>query len=121
MAPQQKGEEMSKERYNGGWISKDVILWQNKKMKNFDENKKRKLLLGNILKMKAVNKFCDRLLYIMNLPYKGGKRGLDFLTAAEKLDYLQRFCNNTKLRNNDITKVSEEELIKTHTSGGIDG
>ena len=111
---------MSKERYNGGWIPKDVILWQNKKMKNFDENKKRKLLSDNILKMKAVNKFIDHsLLYFINKPYLSGKQ--NFLTAAEKLDYLQRFCNNTKLRNNDIIKVTEEELVKTHTSGVING
>jgi len=109
---------MSRESYKGEWIPKEVNLWQNKKMKNFDENKKRKLLSGNILKMKAVNKFIEHsLLHFINKPYLSGKQ--NFLTATEKLDYLQRFCNNTQLRNKDIIKVTEEELIKTHTSGVI--
>ena len=68
--------------------------------------------------MKAVNKFIEHsLLHFINKPYLSGKQ--NFLTATEKLDYLQRFCNNTQLRNKDIIKVTEEELIKTHTSGVI--
>ena len=107
---------MSNEKYKGEWISKEVNLWKNKKMKNFDERKKRKLLSQNLLRMQAINKFINgSLLNIINKPYKNGAQ--NFLTPAEKLDWLQKFCINTILRNNDVIKAVEEELVKTHVSG----
>ena len=107
---------MSNEKYKGEWISKEVNLWKNKKMKNFDERKKRKLLSQNLLRMQAINKFINgSLLNIINKSYKNGAQ--NFLTPAEKLDWLQKFCINTILRNNDVIKAVEEELVKTHVSG----
>ena len=109
---------MSKEKYKGEWTSEEVNFWQNKKMQNFHPGKKRKLITDNIIRMKAINKFINISLFpIINRPYKNGKKTLDFLTAAEKLDYLQKFCINTVLRNNDIMKAIKEELVKTHVSG----
>jgi hypothetical protein len=40
-----------------------------------------------------------------------------FLTPAEKLDFLRRFCEGRKLRNDDMIKTCHEELIRTHVSG----
>jgi transposase-like protein len=48
---------MSNERYKSERKFYAVNLWSNKKMQNFDQRKKRKLLTDNIIKMKAVNKF----------------------------------------------------------------
>jgi hypothetical protein len=45
------------------------------------------------------------------------KKTLDFLTPAEKLDFLQRFCEGKKSRNDDVIKTCHEELIRTHVSG----
>jgi len=107
---------MSKEKYKGEWIPQEVNFWQNKKMQNFDQKKKRKLLTDNIIRMKAVNKFINVSLFpVINKAYKSGRD--NFLTSAEKLDYLLRLCNNTKLRNDDIMKTCHEELVKTHVSG----
>ena len=107
---------MSKEKYKGEWISEEVNLWSNKKMQNFDQRKKRKLLTENIIRMKAVNKFINVSLFpIINRAYKSGRN--NFLTPAEKLDYLQRFCEGRKLRNDDVMKSCHEELVKTHVSG----
>ena len=109
-------EIMSNEKYKGEWISKEVNLWKNKKMKDFDERKKRKLLSQNLLRMQAINKFINGSLFnITKKSYKNGAQ--NFLTPAEKLDYLQKFCINTVLRNNDIMKAIKEELVKTHVSG----
>ena len=107
---------MSKEKYKGEWTSKEVNFWSNKKMQNFDQKKKRKLLTDNIIRMEAVTKFINVSLFpIINRAYKNGRN--NFLTSAEKLDYLQRFCEGKKLRNNDVIKASKEELVKTHVSG----
>jgi hypothetical protein len=97
------------------WVTKKVNFWHNKKLRNFDEKKKRKLLRDNISKMKAVNKFCESIHYMINKPYKNGQ--FHCLTPVEKLDSLQRFCDRTQLRNNDVIKASEEELVKTCVSG----
>ena len=97
-------------------MSSEINLWQNKKMQNFDQRKKRKLLTDNIIRMKAVNKFINISLFpIINKAYKNGKN--NSLTPAEKLDYLRRFCERRKLRNDDVMKICHEELVKTHVSG----
>ena len=107
---------MSKERYKGEWINEEVNLWSNKKMQNFDQKKKRKLLTDNIMRMEAVTKFINVSLFpIINRAYKNGRNNC--LTPAEKLDYLQRFCEGRKLRNDDIRKACKKELIETHVSG----
>ena len=107
---------MSNEKYKGEWINEEVNLWSNKKMQNFDQKKKRKLLTENIIRMEAVTKFINVSLFpIINRAYKSGRN--NFLTPAEKLDYLQRFCEGRKLRNNDVIKASKEELVRTHVSG----
>ena len=107
---------MSKEKYKGEWTPKEVNFWTNKKMQKFDEKRKRKLLTENIIRMEAVNKFINVALFpIINKPYKNGRN--NFLTPAEKLDYLRRFCEGRKLRNDDVIKASKEELIRTHVSG----
>ena len=107
---------MSNEKYKGEWINEEVNLWSNKKMQNFDQKKKRKLLTENIIRMEAVTKFINVSLFpIINRAYKNGRN--NFLTPAEKLDYLQRFCEGRKLRNNDVIKASKEELVRTHVSG----
>ena len=109
---------MSNERYKSERKSYAVNLWSNKKMQNFNQRKKRKLLTDNIIKMKAVNKFINVALFpVINRKYKNGKKTLDFLTPAEKLDYLRRFCEGRKLRNDDMIKTCHEELIRTHVSG----
>jgi len=109
---------MSNERYKSERKSYAVNLWSNKKMQNFNQRKKRKLLTDNIIKMKAVNKFINVALFpVINRKYKNGKKTLDFLTPAEKLDYLRRFCEKRKLRNDDMIKTCHEELIRTHVSG----
>ena len=109
---------MSNERYKSERKSYAVNLWSNKKMQNFDQRKKRKLLTDNIIKMKAVNKFINVALFpVINRKYKNGKKTLDFLTPAEKLDYLRRLCERKKLRNDDVIKICHEELIRTHVSG----
>ena len=96
-------------------MSSEINFWPNKKMQNFDQKKKRKLLANNLSQTKAVDNFCDTLIKIINKKYKSGKKGC--LTAAEKLDYVQRFCEGRKLRNKDIRKACEKELIETHVSG----
>jgi len=107
---------MSKEKYKGEWTSKEVNFWTNKKMQNFDQKKKRKLLTDNIIKMEAVNKFIKVSLFpVIDRAYKNGRN--NFLTPAEKLDYLQRFCEGRKLRNDDVIKATKEELVKTCVSG----
>ena len=109
---------MSNERYKSERKSYAVNLWSNKKMQNFNQRKKRKLLTDNIIKMKAVNKFINVALFpVINRKYKNGKKTLDFLTPAEKLDYLRRFCEGRKSRNDDMIKTYHEELIRTHVSG----
>ena len=109
---------MSNERYKSERKSYAINLWSNKKMQNFDQRKKRKLLTDNIIKMKAVNKFINVALFpVINRKYKNGKKTLDFLTPAEKLDYLRRFCEGRKSRNDDMIKTCHEELIRTHVSG----
>ena len=107
---------MSKERYKGEWINEEVNLWSNKKMQNFDQKKKRKLLTDNIIRMEAVNKFIKVSLFpVIDRAYKNGRN--NFLTPAEKLDYLRRLCEGRKLRNDDVIKATREELVKTHVSG----
>ena len=107
---------MSKEKYKGEWINEEVNLWSNKKMQNFDQKKKRKLLTDNIIRMEAVNKFIKVSLFpVIDRAYKNGRN--NFLTPAEKLDYLRRLCEGRKLRNNDVIKATKEELVKTHVSG----
>ena len=107
---------MSKERYKGEWINKEVNFWSNKKMQNFDQKKKRKLLTDNIIRMEAVNKFIKVSLFpVIDRAYKNGRN--NFLTPAEKLDYLRRLCEGRKLRNDDVIKATKEELVKTHVSG----
>ena len=109
---------MSKEKYKSEWKSYKVNLWSNKKMQNFDQRKKRRLLTENIIRMKAVSKFINVSLFpVINRKYKNGKKTLDFLTPAEKLDYLRRLCERRKLRNDDVIKTCNEELIRTHVSG----
>ena len=52
-------------------MSSKINFWPNKKMQNFDEKKKRKLLRENITRMKAISKFIDvSLLSIINKAYK---------------------------------------------------
>ena len=107
---------MSNEKYKGEWINEEVNFWSNKKMQNFDQKKKRKLLTDNIMRMEAVTKFINVSLFpIINRAYKNGRN--NFLTPAEKLDFLRRFCEGRKLRNNDVMKTCHEELVKTHVSG----
>ena len=107
---------MSKEKYKGEWTSKEVNFWQNKKMQNCDQKKKRKLLTTNIIIMEAVNKFIKVSLFpVIDRAYKNGRN--NFLTPAEKLDYLRRLCEGRKLRNDDVIKATREELVKTHVSG----
>mgnify|MGYP000625087875 CR=1 FL=1 len=86
------------------------------KMQKFDERRKRKLLTENIIRMEAVTKFINVSLFpIINRAYKSGRN--NFLTPAEKLDYLRRFCEGRKSRNDDMIKTCHEELIRTHVSG----
>ena len=107
---------MSKEKYKGEWINEEVNLWSNKKMQNFDQKKKRKLLTDNIIRMEAVTKFIKVSLFpVIDKAYKNGRN--NFLTPAEKLDYLRRLCEGRKLRNDDVIKATREELVKTHVSG----
>ena len=107
---------MSKEKYKGEWINEEVNLWSNKKMQNFDQKKKRKLLTDNIIRMEAVNKFIKVSLFpVIDRAYKNGRN--NFLTPAEKLDYLRRLCEGRRLRNDDVIKATKEELVKTHVSG----
>ena len=107
---------MSKERYKNEWINEEVNFWSNKKMQNFDQKKKRKLLTDNIIRMEAVNKFIKVSLFpVIDRAYKNGRN--NFLTPAEKLDYLRRLCEGRKLRNDDVIKATREELVKTHVSG----
>ena len=107
---------MSKEKYKSEWTSKEVNFWSNKKMQNFDQKKKRKLLTDNIIRMEAVNKFIKVSLFpVIDRAYKNGRN--NFLTPAEKLDYLRRLCEGRKLRNDDVIKATREELVKTHVSG----
>ena len=107
---------MSKEKYKSEWTSKEVNFWSNKKMQNFDQKKKRNLLTTNIIIMEAVNKFINVSLFpVIDRAYKNGKN--NFLTPAEKLDYLRRLCEGRKLRNDDVIKATREELVKTHVSG----
>ena len=83
---------------------------------NFDQKKKRKLLTDNIIRMEAVNKFIKVSLFpVIDRAYKNGRN--NFLTPAEKLDYLRRLCEGRKLRNDDVIKATREELVKTHVSG----
>ena len=97
-------------------MSSEINLWQNKKMQNFDQRKKRKLLTDNIIRMEAVNKFIKVSLFpVIDRAYKNGRN--NFLTPAEKLDYLRRLCEGRKLRNDDVIKATREELVKTHVSG----
>ena len=96
-------------------MSNEINLWPNKKMQNFDQNKKRKLLANNLFQIRAVDNFCDTLIKIIRSKYKNGRKGC--LNAAERLDYLQRFCEGRKLRNEDIRKACKKELIETHVSG----
>ena len=96
-------------------MSSEINFWQNKKMQNFDQNKKRKLLANNLFQIRAVDNFCDTLIKIIRSKYKNGRKGC--LNAAERLDYLQRFCEGRKLRNEDIRKACKKELIETHVSG----
>jgi hypothetical protein len=71
---------MSNERYKSERKSYAVNLWSNKKMQNFDQRKKRKLLTDNIIKMKAVNKFINVALFpVINRKYKNGKKRWIFL------------------------------------------
>ena len=97
-------------------MSSEINFWSNKKMQNFDQKKKRKLLTDNIMRMEAVTKFINVSLFpIINRAYKNGRN--NFLTPAEKLDYLRRFCEERKTRNEDIRKACKKELIETHVSG----
>ena len=64
---------------------------------------------------RSVDNFCNILIKIINKPYRNGRN--NFLTPAEKLDYLRRFCEERKLRNEDIRKACKRELIETHVSG----
>ena len=96
-------------------MSSEINLWPNKKMQNFDQTKKRKLLTNNLTQTRAVDNFCDTLIKIIKTKYKNGKIGC--LTPAEKLYYVQRFCEGRKLRNDDIRKACKKELIETHLSG----
>ena len=83
---------------------------------SINERRKRKLLTENIIRMEAVTKFINVSLFpIINRAYKSGRN--NFLTPAEKLDYLRRFCEGRKLRNDDVIKASKEELVRTHVSG----
>ena len=82
------------------------------------KGKKENYLQTTLLRMKAVNKFINVALFpVINRKYKNGKKTLDFLTPAEKLDYLRRFCEGRKSRNDDMIKTCHEELIRTHVSG----
>ena len=68
------------------------------------------------MRMEAVTKFINVSLFpIINRAYKNGRN--NFLTPAEKLDYLRRLCEGRKLRNDDVIKATREELVKTHVSG----
>ena len=96
-------------------MSSEINLWSNKKMQNFDQKKKRKLLTDNLSQTRSVDNFCNILIKIINKPYRNGRN--NFLTPAEKLDYLRRFCEERKTRNEDIRKACKKELIETHVSG----
>ena len=96
-------------------MSSEINFWPNKKMQNFDQNKKRKLLTSNLSQTRAVDNFCDTLIKIIKTKYKNGRKGC--LSATERLDYIQRFCEERKLRNEDIRKACKKELIETHVSG----
>ena len=96
-------------------MSSEINFWPNKKMQNFDQNKKRKILTNNLSQTRAVDNFCDTLIKIIKTKYKNGRKGC--LSATERLDYIQRFCEERKLRNEDIRKACKRELIETHVSG----
>jgi len=96
-------------------MSNEINLWTNKKMQKFDQSKKRKLLANNLSQTRAVDNFCDTLIKIIKTKYKNGRKGC--LSATERLDYIQRFCEERKLRNEDIRKACKKELIETHVSG----
>ena len=96
-------------------MNSEIKLWSNKNMKTFDPNKKRKLLINNLSQTRAVDNFCNTLIKILKTKYKNGRKGC--LNAAERLDYLQRFCEGRKLRNEDIRKACNKELMETHVSG----
>ena len=95
-------------------MSSEINLWTNKKMQKFDQSKKRKLLTNNLTQTRAVDNFCDTLIKIIKTKYKNGRKGC--LSATERLDYVQRFCEGRKLRNEDIRKACKKELIETHVS-----
>jgi len=96
-------------------MSSEIKLWSNKNMKTFDPNKKRKLLTNNLSQTRAVDNFCNTLIKIIKTKYKNGRKGC--LSASERLDYVQRFCEGRKLRNEDIRKACNKELMETHVSG----
>ena len=96
-------------------MSSEINFWQNKKMQNFDQNKKRKLLTNNLSQTKAVDNFCNTLIKILKTKYKNGRKGC--LSASERLDYVQHFCEERKLRNENIRKACNKELMETHVSG----
>ncbi len=54
-------------------MSSEINFWQNKKMQNFDPNKKRKLLTNNLSQTRAVDNFCNTLIKILKTKYKNSE------------------------------------------------
>tara|TARA_R110001606_G_scaffold2621_3_gene11400 strand:- start:784 stop:1176 length:393 start_codon:yes stop_codon:yes gene_type:complete len=101
-----------------GSMEQNLMFRKNNKMKKFSEPKKRMLTHANIGQMKSVNRFCNILLHtIVQKNYRpSNKRDPqpNFLSAAEKLWYVERFLENKIETNNTLIKMCEEELVKTH-------
>ena len=93
-------------------MSSEVNFWPNKKMQNFDDKKKRKLLRENITRMEAVSKFINVFLIpVINQQYKNGHKKLTVRSAAEKLHYLQSLCEGRESRNKENIKTNKAIII----------
>ena len=104
---------------NGLGSIEQRLMWnKNNRMKKFSASKKRMLTRANVGQMKSVNRFCNILLHtIIQKNYRpSNKRDPqpNFLSAAEKLWYVERFLENKIKTNNTLIKMCEEELVKTY-------
>ena len=101
-----------------GSIERRLMWKKNKKMKKFSEPKKRMLTHANIGQMKSVNRLCNILLHtIIQRNYRPSKKTdtkPNYLSATEKLWYVEKFLENKIETNNTLIKMCEEELVKTH-------
>ena len=108
--------------FNGGgkYMTTKKGITSVKHMQKFSEPKKRNLTKVNISQMKSVNKFCNVLLHtIIKKQYRPSKKTdtkPNFLSAAEKLWYVEMFLENKIEKNNILMDICKKELINTHVS-----